>query len=423
MKTGSSGAMTTAPVSRRDRVLLVVILGALTTIGPLSIDMYLPGLPEIGRSLDASPSAVQLTLTACVAGLALGQLVAGPLSDRIGRRGPLLVSTAVYAAASLACSLAPTVYALMGLRFLQGLAGAAGLVISRAIVRDLHTGAAAVRLFSSLMLVVGLAPILAPVIGGQLLAHTSWRGIFVVLAGLAVLILFAGATQLRETLPVERRNPAGMRETLGTMRGLLRQRTFMGYALSCSLAFGAMFAYISGSPFVLQDIYGASPQLYSVFFALNGLGLVGASQINARVVGRFGPSFLLHAAIKVIAVCATLIFCVVSFTGLGVWAVLLPLFFMVSSLAFVMPNSTALALADHAEVAGAASALLGVVQFLVGAIAAPLVGIAGTETAVPMGLVMATLSVGSVVVLRLLVGRGDGVVREVSTVVAVESAH
>jgi DHA1 family bicyclomycin/chloramphenicol resistance-like MFS transporter len=334
----------------------------------------------------------------------------------------LVVSTAMYAVASVMCAVAPTVYVLMGTRFLQGLSGAAGLVISRAIVRDLHSGAAAVRLFSSLMLVVGVAPILAPVVGGQILAHTSWRGIFVVLAVLGVLVCLAGSTYLRETLPPARRHPVGFRSTSRTMRSLLRDRVFMGYALSCSLAFGAMFAYISGSPFVLQDIYGASPQLYGVFFAIGGLGLVGASQINARVVGRFGPSFLLHAAMRVIAVCATLLFTVVSFTGLGVWAVLLPLFFLISSLAFVMPNSTALALADHAEVAGSASALLGLVQFLVGALAAPLVGIAGTGTAVPMGVVMAVLSVSGVIMLRVLVGKSHGIVRE-SHVVAADTAH
>ena len=386
--------------ARVAHVRLVVVLGAVNAIGPLSIDMYLPAVPEIARTLHSTASQVQLTLTACVAGLALGQLVVGPLSDRMGRRLPLLAAMSTYAVASLLCSLASSVPMLIGLRFVQGLAGAGGIVIARAIVRDLHTGAAAVRLFSSLMLVTGLAPILAPLVGGQVLEVTSWRGIFVVLAVLAALIALAVAAGLRETLPPERRSHQGLARTLATMRDLLRDRWFLGHALAGGLAFGALFAYISGSSFVLQDVYGVSPQVYSALFAANGLGLVAGSQVNARLVGRFGPGRLLRFGLCGIAAGAATLLAVVSAGGLGVGAVLAPMFVVVTSLSFVMPNATALALADHAEVAGTASALLGVLQFMVGAVVAPLVGAGGTTSAVPMALVMTVVSLCALVARR-----------------------
>ena len=382
--------------------LLIVILGSMVAIGPLSIDMYLPGLPEITRSLHAEDAAVQLTLTAVVAGLALGQLIAGPLSDRIGRRRPLMVGLLSYSAASLLCALAPTVLALTGLRFLQGLTGGAGIVIGRAVVRDLYSGVAAAKLFSSLMLVTGLAPILAPVIGAQVLRFTAWQGIFVVLAGLSLAIVTLATVALPETLPPERRDRGGLAGTLQTMRSLLTQRSFLGYALTAALAFGALFAYISGSPFVFQDIYGLSPQAFSLAFGVNGLGLVAGSQINARLVGRYGPAYLLRRALLVIATAAAALLAVVLIGGLGVWPVIITTFLVMSSLSFVMPNSTALALADHAKVAGTASALLGVIQFLVGGLAAPLVGLGGTGTAVPMAVVMLSLAAGAVVVNRWL---------------------
>src|SRR4051794_38516829 len=386
--------------ARASRVRLVVVLGAVNAIGPLSIDMYLPAFPEIAASLHTSAAQVQLTLTACVAGLALGQLVIGPLSDRLGRRLPLIAAMSTYAVASVLCSLAPGAPALMGLRFVQGLAGAGGVVIARAVVRDLHSGAAAVRLYSSLMLVTGLAPILAPLLGGQILTVTSWRGIFVVLAILAALLALLVAFALEETLPPERRSDHGLARTLEIMRGLLRDRWFVGHGLAGGFGFGALFAYIAGSSFVLQGIYGVSPQLYSVLFAMNGLGLIAGSQVNARLVGRLGPATLLRGGLLMIAAAAAALLTVVSVGGLGVGAVLAPMFVIVSSLSFVLPNSTALALADHAEVAGTASALLGTVQFVIGALVAPLVGAGGTGSAVPMAAVMTAAALAALVARR-----------------------
>jgi len=379
--------------ARRARVVL--ILGALSAFGPLSIDMYLPGLPSLGATLDAPAWAVQLTLTACLAGLALGQVVAGPLSDRFGRRTPLLAGVAAYAAASLLCALAPTVLALVVLRFVQGIAGAAGIVIARAIVRDMHSGAAAARFFSLLMLVNGLAPILAPVIGGQVLRVTTWRGVFVLLAAIGVVLVAAAAAGLRETLAPADRHPGGVGETIRTFGRLLGDRVFLGHALACGLAFGAMFAYISGSPFVLQDIYGASPQVFSVLFAANALGIVGASQANRALLRRFEPRAILRAALVTQASAGVALLAVV-LAGAGVWGIVPLLFVVVASLGLVLPNATALALAGHPRVAGSASGLLGVLQFIVGAAAAPLVGVAGTATAVPMATVIAVLAVGAV---------------------------
>jgi MFS transporter, DHA1 family, multidrug resistance protein len=387
----------TAPAPRLGgRAQVVLILGALSAFGPLSIDMYLPGLPELGRGLDAPAWAVQLTLTACLAGLALGQIVAGPLSDRFGRRRPLLVGVAAYAVASLLCALAPSVAVLVVLRFAQGIAGAAGIVIARAVVRDMHSGAAAARFFSLLMLVNGLAPILAPVIGGQVLSVTSWRGVFLVLTGVGALLFLATATGLHETLPPAQRHPGGVTETLRTFGRLLADRAFLGHALACGLAFGAMFAYISGSPFVLQDIYGASPQLFSVMFACNALGLVAASQLNRALLRRLEPRAILRAALSVQALGALMLLAVVVADS-GVWPIVVLLFVVVASLGLVFPNATALALADHPRVAGSASGLLGVMQFIVGAATAPLVGVGGTDTALPMALTIAVLAVGGVV--------------------------
>jgi DHA1 family bicyclomycin/chloramphenicol resistance-like MFS transporter len=382
---------------------LIVLLGSIVAIGPLSIDTYLPAFPEMSRALDASASAVQLTLTACLAGIALGQLVAGSLSDRFGRRRPILLGLTGYVVVSLLCSVAPDVATLTALRFLQGFSAAAGLVISQAVVRDVYSGASAVRLFSSLMLIIGVAPILAPVLGGQLLALSSWRGIFVALAVIGALVLLAVATRLPETLTPERRDLRGLRQTGRTLRGLLGLRDFMGYAITSSLCFATVFAYVSGSSFVLQDIYGLSPTLYSIVFGANGIGLIIASQINARIAGSVEPIRILRGAMTAIAAATLTLLGVVLLEGLGAWAVMAPLFVIVCSFAFALPNATALALADHPEVAGAASALLGVIQFVSGAIVAPLVGVAGTDTAVPMGVVMSALGIAGLVTVRVLV--------------------
>jgi DHA1 family bicyclomycin/chloramphenicol resistance-like MFS transporter len=382
----------------------VLLLGSLSAFGPLSMDMYLPGLPSMARDLDAPAWAAQLTITASMIGLAGGQLVAGPISDARGRRRPLLVGLAAYVAASLLCAMAPDIWLLLAFRVIQGAAGAAGIVIARAIVRDLHTGVAAARTFALLMLVNGLAPILAPLVGGELLHVTDWRGIFVVLAVIGAVLLLAAWTMLAETLAPDARHGGGLASTVRVFGRLVGDREYMGYALALGLAFGAMAAYIGGSPFVLQDIYGASPQVFSLLFALNAAGIVVASQLGRAVVDRYGPRTLLDVGVSMSAVGGLgALASVLLDTGLPT---LLPSFFLlVSCIGLVFPNATALALADHPRTAGSASAGLGLSQFAIGAVAAPLAGVGGAETALPLGIVAAVLSVGSLVSLFVLSGR------------------
>jgi DHA1 family bicyclomycin/chloramphenicol resistance-like MFS transporter len=359
------------------------------------MDMYLPALPRIGDEFHASPSHVQLTLTACLAGLAVGQLLVGPLSDRWGRRRPVLVGLALYAGTSLLCALAPSAEALTLARLGQGVAGGAAVVIARAVVRDLHSGAAAAAYFSRLMLVFGVAPVLAPSVGGYVLRVTSWRGVFVILAAIGVLIFAAAVAWLPETLPVARRHAGGVVATLRGMRALLRDRGYVGYVLALGMAGAGLFAYISGSSFVLQGVYGASPQLYGLLFGLNALGFVLVGQLNGRLVHRVPPRRLLTVALVVVVGAAVVL--VLATRWHNLLGVAVPLFVFMSFLGMVLPNTTALALDLHPERAGAASALLGAAQSLCGAIIAPLVGLAGSHSATPMAVAMAVAAGGGMV--------------------------
>lgn len=400
------GLIHPSTLTRIERLRLFVLLGGLTAFGPLSIDMYLPALPAISRDLVSSESLIQLTLTACLIGLALGQLVAGPVSDSLGRRRPLLVGVAIYVVASLLCALAPSAILLVALRLVQGLAGAAGIVVARAIVRDMYSGVAAARYFSRLILVMGVAPILAPVLGGQVLRFSSWHGIFVMLALITALLFLASLVWLPETLPATRRREGSLRGTGRTFRLVGRDTRFIGYAVSAGLAFGAMFAYISGSPFVLQGIFHISPQTFSLVFGINALGFVITSQINGSLVSRIAPARLLMGGLIGTAVAGLAVLAVL-LAGLGLGALLPPLFVLVSSIGFVIPNATALALSRHAEAAGTGSALLGVIQSGIAAVGAPLVGIAGIASAVPMGTVIAVAGVGAILAYGLTSSRPD----------------
>ncbi|MQY09547.1 multidrug effflux MFS transporter [Actinomadura macrotermitis] len=395
----------TAPAAPGRRLVLIVVLGALSALAPLSIDMYLPALPELTGDLSTGAVQAQLTLTACVAGLALGQVVAGPMSDAWGRRRPLLVGMAAYTAASLVCALAPTVETLIALRLVQGAAGAAGIVIARAVVRDLYDGTAAAKFFSLLMLVNGLAPILAPVFGGQLLRVMPWPGVFGVLGGIGVALLLAALFGLPETLPPGRRATGGLRETLRTFRALLADRVFAGYAAAIGLAFAAMFVYISGSPFVLQDLYHLSPQMFSLVFAVNSVGIIAAGQAGGWLAGRVPLRRLLDAGLLVVAAGGVALLVSV-LAGAGLAGVLPALFLVVAGQGLVLPNATALALSDRpAHMAGSASALLGLAQFALGGAAAPLAGIGGTGTAVPMAVTIAALAVAAALLTALTTRR------------------
>ncbi|MGW2642474.1 multidrug effflux MFS transporter [Streptomyces sp. NPDC001348] len=387
---GSEPRDPAVPATRRAGLLLVLILGGLTATPPLAMDMYLPSLPAVTRSLHAPAATIQLTLTACLAGMALGQLVVGPMSDRWGRRRPLLAGLAVYVVATALCAVAPTVETLVAFRLAQGLAGAAGIVIARAVVRDLYDGVAMARFFSTLMLVSGAAPIVAPLIGGQILRVTDWRGVFVVLTVVGALLGCVVWFRLPETLPPAQRHGGGVGEALRGMRALLADLPFTGYMLAGGFAFAALFAYISASPFVIQEIYGASPQTFSLLFGLNSVGLVVAGQVNGKVlVGRVRLDGVLAVGLTVITLAAGAL--LLMSTGVlghvGLAPVAAALFVLMSAMGITLPNAQSLALLRTRHTAGSASALLGTSSFLVGAVASPLVGVAGEHTAVPMAVV------------------------------------
>ncbi|MGF1241831.1 multidrug effflux MFS transporter [Streptomyces sp. 2-6] len=393
-----AGAAVAGTAARRASLLVTLILGGLTATPPLAMDMYLPSLPEVTRSLHAPAATVQLTLTACLAGMALGQLVVGPMSDRWGRRRPLLAGLAVYVLATALCALAPNVETLVAFRLAQGLAGAAGIVIARAVVRDLYDGVAMARFFSTLMLISGVAPIVAPLIGGQILRITDWRGVFVVLTVVGALLGAVVWTKLPETLPPADRHDGGVGQALGGMRRLLADRVFAGYMIAGGFAFASLFAYISASPFVIQEIYGASPQTFSLLFGLNSVGLVVVGQINGKVlVGRVRLDRVLAVGLVVVILAATalLLMATGAFGAVGLAPVAAALFVLMSAMGVTMPNTQALALMRTKHSAGAASALLGTTSFLVGAVASPLVGVAGEHTAVPMAVVQLVAAVAA----------------------------
>ncbi|MEV7234350.1 multidrug effflux MFS transporter [Streptomyces sp. NPDC051020] len=395
-RTGAGPAATAA--TRRTALLVTLVLGGLTALPPLSMDMYLPALPAVTDALHAPAATVQLTLTACLAGMALGQVVVGPMSDRWGRRRPLLLGMAVYVLATAICVFAPTAELLIGFRLLQGLAGAAGIVIARAVVRDLYDGVEMARFFSTLMLISGVAPIVAPLIGGQVLRFTDWRGIFAVLTVVGVVLTLVVWKWLHETLPPEERRTGGIGDALRTMRGLLGDRVFTGYMIAGSLAFAALFAYVSASPFVVQEIYGASPQTFSLLFGINSIGLITVGQINGKLlVGRISLDKALGFGLGVIALAAVALLLMTSgvFGEVGLIPVAVGLFVLMSAMGLAMPNTNAQALMRTEHAAGSASALLGTSSFLIGAAASPLVGIAGEETAVPMAVVQVVCAVGA----------------------------
>ncbi len=382
---------------------LVVLLGALTAIGPISTDIYLPSFPALAAEFATTPAAVQRTLAASFIGMALGQAVYGPVSDRFGRRLPLLVGMAIFAMASVGCALAPGILSLTWLRLVQAIGGCAGVVVTRAVARDLAQGAAMVRLMARLMLVFALAPILGPSIGGWLLAAMGWRAVFWLLALYGVAMLGA-VWLLPESLPPERRQHGGAASVLQTYARLLRDRRFMAYALGGTLGMGGMFAYIAGSPFVFMQLHGVSPQGYGLLFGLNAAGIMGVAQWVGRLAGRVPPVRILAWG-QGTSVVAALGLVLVAATGWGgFWALVGTLWCYIASLGGIMPVSTAMAMGAQGKVAGSASAVIGVLQFGIGAGAGMLVSVLGDGTALPMALAMAICGLGGLG-LRLFLAR------------------
>ncbi|MDU3571586.1 MAG: multidrug effflux MFS transporter [Serratia marcescens] len=380
----------------RQRLVYAVVLGLLAALGPLCTDLYLPALPEMAGELNTSTAAAQLSLTAGLLGLGVGQLIFGPYSDKLGRMRPLLLSLILLLGASLWCALAPTIDQLLIARLLQGIAGAGGAVISRAIARDLYAGHELTRFFALLMLVNGLAPIVAPVLGGVMLQVMNWRGIFGVLAAIAVLLFSLSALKLRESLPVERRSQGGILAMLMSLGGLLTQRYFMGLCLTQGFVMAGMFAYIGASPFVLQQIYGLSPQMFSLCFAINGVGLIIAAQLASRLSSRWGERRVLRGGLT-LAAGASLLLLLAAALHAPLAVLLVPLFFSVAVIGIVGPTASSLAMQSQGDKAGSASALIGVCMFALGACAVPLTGLGGTS-----GLSMALTIVGCYAIAILL---------------------
>lgn len=394
-KSSSHAPLTADSLTRSKRLWIALILGSLSAFAPLSIDMYLPALPTLAEHLHTNASLAQLSLTACLLGLAFGQLVVGPLSDVKGRRTPLIISLILYTVASLCCALTQSIGLLIVLRFIQGVTGAAGIVISRAVVRDLYSGHELTKFFSLLMLINGVAPIAAPIIGGALLKFVPWQGIFVVLTVIGAIMLFMVLFGLPETLSNERKASGGLSSTLRTFGRLIKDRHFIGFALSQAFITAAMFAYIAGSPFVVQTIFGVSAQGFSLFFALNGLGIIIFAQLAGRLSGKYGELAILKISLG-IAFTAALLLLIIALAGGGLLPIAMMLFFVVSCVGSVGATSTSLAMQSQGNAAGSASALLGLLPLLLGGAASPLVGLGSGLTAVPMSVVILVAEVFAV---------------------------
>lgn len=391
---------------RLAKVWMVLILGSLTAFGPLSLDMYLPSLPIVADDLHTTASLAQLSLTFCLLGLALGQLYFGPLSDIRGRRQPLISTLIIYLVSSVLCAFAPNIWLLVALRFIQGLTGAAGIVIARATARDLYSGKDLTKFVSLLALVNGVAPILAPISGGVVLQFASWKTVFLILGIIGFVMFLAVLFFLPETLPKERRAEGGMFATLKTFRNLIKDRLFMGFALTQAFISTSMFAYIAGSPFVLQNLYQVTPQQFSMLFALNGLGIIIFAQITGRLASTISEVKLLLSGIVVAALGSTLLL-FVTFFHLSLLYMAIALFLVVSSVGIVSTTAFSLAMQSQGKSAGSASALIGLLPFIGGAIVSPLVGIAGEQSAVPMAIIIAVFSIGALLLYTLLIQKNS----------------
>lgn len=368
-------------------MIYIATLGALTALGPFTIDLYLPAFPALQSGLGISEAATQLTLTGTIVGFAAGQLVVGPLSDKIGRRVPLILATSLHVVASLGAAQSDDITSLMIFRVLQGIGAAGGGVVAMAMVRDLFSGHALVRNLSYMALVNGMAPIFAPVIGSQLLLVTPWPGIFWFLAGYGMLVIIAVSVFIIETLPAERRKSSGS-TALQRYRAVLSDRVFIGVVLVGGMNFAGLFSYLSASPFLFQELYGLDVQQYGILFAVNSLGVVGGVQASARVLRRIGPQWVIVYATTVMLVMSTLII-VFDQLGLGILGTAIPLWFYIMSAGFMFPCVQVLALVNHGTQAGTAASLLGAVTFGMAGIISPVVGVLGIESATPMAGVMA----------------------------------
>ncbi len=386
----------------RQRLVYVLVLGALTALGPFTVDMYLPAFPLIEADLDVSAAAVQLTLTATMLGFAVGQLFMGPWSDRVGRRLPLILATSVHVAASLGVFLSPSIEWLFVFRVLQGAGAAAGGVVAMAVVRDLFGGLPLVRMLSRLALVSGLAPILAPVVGSQLLLVLPWRGMFAVLALYGLLVVVASAVFIVETLPPARRVDLGHSTTRERYRALFTDRIFVGVAIIAAMTFSGIFAYLSSSSFLFQDVYGLGAQEYGLLFAINSVGVFAGVQTSAFLARYIGPQWILAGALTLLALTASAIVLLDRLGG-GFAGIVIPLWLFIFACGLTFPCTQVLALAQHGSEAGTAASLLGALNFGIAGLISPIVGLFGIDNAVPMGTLMGASALVSIIVLWVVV--------------------
>ncbi|PSR39791.1 MFS transporter [Rhodococcus sp. AD45-ID] len=387
---------------------MLCILALISAIAPLSTDMYLPGLPIMAESLDTSAASVQLTLTTFMAGLGIGQLIIGPISDGIGRRRLLLGAAAITTLASAACALAPNIEFLIGARLIQGLSGGAAIVLARACIADRARGNGAAKLFSIMMIIGGVAPVVAPLLGGVLLGPVGWRGIFWVLTAAGAVMVAGVLTLVPETLPPERRHGGGLKALVANLGYVTGNRRYLGYALAFIFGFGALFSYIAASPFVVQNVLGLTPSQFSMVFAVNAVGMVVAATITARLLGRLSARTLLNFGVSLLTISGAVLFCTAAlFNSTSPAALLIPLFVSVSSIGFIMGNATALAQGEVTAAAGTGSALMGAGQFGLAAAVSPLVGIAGPDTAVPMAIAIPTFGLLAALSLALFARKAD----------------
>lgn len=373
------------------RLPLLLVLAALAAVAPVATDLYLPGFPAIGDSLDAGPSGVQLTLTTFLVGLAFGQLVMGPISDRYGRRRPLIASATVCVVAGIVCAVAPSLPVLVVARLAQGFSGAGGMVIARAVISDVATGRAAAKAFTLMITVGGIAPVLAPLVGGLLADPVGWRGMLWTVAGLCAVMLVGVVFVLHETHPPELRTTRET-STLTSMRAVVANHAYRGPVAVFALSFGVMMAYISASPFVYQNVVGLTEVQYGVAFGVNAAGLITAGWVSAKVVDRWPPATILRASIG-LQLAGSLAFVALAAAEVPTWTLPLPIFVAIMANGGIMGNAAALAMAEVRPVAGAGSAILGFSQFALGAVVSPLVGLGGEDSALVPAVVMAAVSV------------------------------
>ncbi|WP_158862476.1 multidrug effflux MFS transporter [Leifsonia sp. AG29] len=386
----------------RQRLTYILILGALTALGPFTIDTYLPALPTLQQDFAVSTAAIQLTLTATTIGFGLGQLLVGPWSDKIGRRTPLMIATGVHIVSCLCASVAPNVELLGVARTLQGIGAAAGGVVAMAMVRDLFGGRPLVRMLSRLALVNGLAPVLAPVVGSSLLLVMPWRGIFVVLAAYGLFVVACVALWIRETLPKERRHDSGHATVGQRYRAVLSDRVFVGIAIVGAANFTGLFSYLSSSSFIFQEIYRFNAQQYGLLFAVNSIGIIIGVQSAARLTKYIGPQWILAGSTVVMFLSSVLIV-VLDQAHAGLLGTAVPLWFFIAACGFGFPCVQVLALNGHGHEAGTAASLLGALNFGTAGIISPIVGVLGVGSAAPMGAVMAICALVSISSLWLIV--------------------